>query len=123
MGNVRESLNQGAFAVVARPRTRVVRCRKQLTNCMPRQGGIRVHLSQGHTKGDVMPKKKSGKKVGSWKIKRVGENQLTITIPSGMAIRKDAQVTVEDLLSGIANYMAAKRGLDVTCCSASVMVA
>jgi hypothetical protein len=75
-------------------------------------------------KGNGMAKKKNArKKVGSWKIKRIGENQLAITIPAGMNIRKGADVTVEDLLSGIANYMAAKRGLDVTCCSASVMVA
>ena len=71
-----------------------------------------------------MAKKKSGrKKVGTWKIKRVGENQLTVTIPAGMTIRNDAPVTVEDLLSGIANYMAAKKGLTVSCCSANLMVA
>jgi hypothetical protein len=67
-------------------------------------------------------KKRSKKKVGTWKIKRVGENQLAVTIPDGMTIRSDAPVTVEDLLSGIANYMAAKRGLPVTCCSANLMV-
>ena len=71
-----------------------------------------------------MARKKSRKrKVGTWKIKRIGENQLTVTIPEGMTIRTDAGVTVEDLLSGIANYMAAKKGLTVACCSASLMVA
>jgi hypothetical protein len=77
-----------------------------------------------HQQGrDIMAKKKSSKKrVGAWKIKRVGENQLAITIPTGMTIRNDAPVTVEDLLSGIANYMAAKKGLPVTCCSANLMV-
>jgi hypothetical protein len=68
-------------------------------------------------------KKRSKKKVGTWKIKRVGENQLTVTIPDGMTIRGDAEVTVEDLLSGIANFMAAKKGLVVSCCSANLMVA
>jgi hypothetical protein len=68
-------------------------------------------------------KKRSKKKVGKWKIKRIGENQLAITLPAGMTIRGDAEVTVEDLLSGIANFMAAKKGLVVSCCSASVMVA
>jgi hypothetical protein len=72
---------------------------------------------------DIMAKKRTSKKrVGAWKIKRVGENQLAITIPTGMTIRNDAPVTVEDLLSGIANYMAAKKGLPVTCCSANLMV-
>lgn len=67
--------------------------------------------------------KSRSKKVGKWKIKRVGDNQLSITIPEGMTIRGDAQITVEDLLSGIANYMAAKKGLTVSCCSANLMVA
>ena len=67
--------------------------------------------------------KASKKKLGRWKIKRVGENQLAITIPPGMTIRGEAEVTVEDLLSGIANYMAAKKGLTVGCCSANLMVA
>jgi hypothetical protein len=70
-----------------------------------------------------MAKKKGGKKVGTWKIKRVGENELHVTIPEGMTIRSDVPVTVEDLLSGIANYMAAKKNLTVTCCSANLMVA
>jgi hypothetical protein len=65
----------------------------------------------------------SKKKLGRWKIKRMGENQLTVTIPPGMTIRGKADVTVEDLLSGIANYMAAKKGLTVSCCSANLMVA
>ena len=70
------------------------------------------------------PKGKSGKKkVGRWKIKRTGENELTITLPTGMAIKKGADVTVEDLLSGIANYMVAKSGAEPACCSASLMVA
>lgn len=68
-------------------------------------------------------KKTGAKKVGTWKIKRVGENQLSVTIPTGMTIRDDAPVTVEDLLSGIANYMAAKKGLTISCCSANLMVA
>jgi hypothetical protein len=67
--------------------------------------------------------KSDSKKVGNWKIKRVGDNQLSITIPEGMTIRGDAQITVEDLLSGIANYMAAKKGLTISCCSANLMVA
>lgn len=63
------------------------------------------------------------KKVGKWKIRRTGENELTITLPSGMAIKEGAEVTVEDLLSGIANYMVAKSGAEPACCSASLMVA
>jgi hypothetical protein len=70
-----------------------------------------------------MAARKSRKKVGTWKIKRVGENELHVTIPDGMTIRSNAPVTVEDLLSGIANYMAAKKGLTVACCSANLMVA
>jgi hypothetical protein len=58
-----------------------------------------------------MAKNKSGKrKVGTWKIKRVSGNQLTVTIPSGLAIRNDAPVAVEDLLSDIASHMAANKG-------------
>jgi hypothetical protein len=68
-------------------------------------------------------KKGKKKRLGNWKIQRVGENQLTITIPPGMTIRGQANVTVEDLLSGIANFMAAKKGRTVACCSANLMVA
>src|ERR1700739_858408 len=66
-----------------------------------RPGCIRCRTNR---EGEIMATRKPRKKkVGTWKIKRVGENQLAITIPDGMTIRSDAPVTVEDLLSGIAN--------------------
>ena len=39
-------------------------------------------------------KKRGKKKVGKWTIKRVGENQLAITLPAGMTIRDTETLTL-----------------------------
>jgi hypothetical protein len=62
------------------------------------------------------------KKLGRWKIKRVGENQLSLTLPDGMTMKGDGPITVEDLLTGIASYMAAKKGPVPECCTTNLMV-
>ncbi len=71
------------------------------------------------------PRKKPAKKrkLGRWKFKRVGENQLSLTLPDGMTLKGNDPLTIEDLLTGIANYMAAKKGPVPECCTTNLMVA
>lgn len=64
----------------------------------------------------------TGKKLGNWKIKRAGENQIVVTIPEGMTIQGD-QLTVEDLMGAISNYMIVKKGRVLACCSGNVAIA
>jgi hypothetical protein len=68
-------------------------------------------------------KKPKKKKLGRWKIKRVGDNQLSLTLPDGMSLKGNDPLTIEDLLTGIANYMAAKKGPVPECCTTNLMVA
>ena len=68
-------------------------------------------------------KRKARKKLGSWKVRRVGDNQLMVTLPDGMKMTSKGPVKIEEVLSGIANYMAAKKDPTIKCCSVSLMVA
>jgi hypothetical protein len=68
-------------------------------------------------------KGKRRKKLGSWKVRRVGENQLMVTLPAGMKMTSTGPIKIEDLLSGIANYISAKKDPTITCCSVNLMVA
>lgn len=68
-------------------------------------------------------KRPTRKKLGPWKVKRVGDDQLLVRLPSGMKIKGKEPISIEDLLSGIANYMVAKRDPQLACCSKKVMVA
>jgi len=74
-----------------------------------------------------MPESKKGtekptKKLGTWKIKRVGDNQLMVTIPEGMRITGE-NLTIEDLLGAISNYIVVRRGRVLACCSGNVAIA
>jgi hypothetical protein len=64
----------------------------------------------------------SGKKLGEWKVRRSGDNQITLTIPEGMTIKGD-DLTVEDVLGAISNYMVVKKGRVLACCSGNVAIA
>lgn len=74
--------------------------------------------------GKKAPKKKPTlKKVGRWKVKRVGEDQLLVKLPSGMKIKGKEAINIEDLLAGIANSLVARKDPQIRCCSKKVMVA
>ena len=62
------------------------------------------------------------KKLGTWKIKRVGDNQIMVTIPDGMKIQGDS-LSVEDLLAAAANYQVVKKGRALACCSGNIAIA
>lgn len=64
----------------------------------------------------------SGKALGSWKVKRSGERQLVLTIPAGMRLKGD-ELTIEDVLGAISNYMVVKKGRVLACCSGNVAIA
>ena len=67
--------------------------------------------------------KRAKKKLGNWKVRRVGDNQLMVTIPAGMKMAAKGPITIEDVLGGIANYIAAKKNPSIACCSVNLMVA
>ena len=64
----------------------------------------------------------SGKALGNWKVRRAGEKQLLITIPPGLSIKGD-NLTIEDVLGAISNYMVVKKGRVLACCSGNVAIA
>jgi len=62
------------------------------------------------------------KKLGEWEVKRSGEREIIVTIPEGMRIQHD-DLTIEDLLGAISNYMVVKKGRVLACCSGNVAIA
>lgn len=66
--------------------------------------------------------KEPGKRLGTWKVKRAGNNQIVITIPDGMKIVGE-ELTIEDILGAVANYMVVKRGRILACCSGNIAIA
>lgn len=64
----------------------------------------------------------SSKQMGTWKVKRAGENQLIVTVPSGLTIQGD-DLTIEDLLGAISNYMVVRKGRTLACCSGNIAIA
>lgn len=64
----------------------------------------------------------SGNALGTWKVRRSGENQIVLTIPNGMKIQGDA-LNIEDILGAISNYMIVKKGRPLSCCSGNVAIA
>lgn len=68
------------------------------------------------------PEKPKRKKLGSWKIRRVGTNRVMLTIPKGMEIIGKT-LTVEDLLGAVSNYMVVKKGRVLGCCSGNIAIA
>jgi len=61
-------------------------------------------------------------KLGTWKVKRVGDNQILITIPSSMKL-KGQKLVIEDVVAAASNYMVVKKGRVLACCSGNVAIA
>ena len=70
----------------------------------------------------LTPRTKSGKKLGKWKINRVGKDKLEITIPKGMSVKGD-EISIEDIVAAGANYMVVREGRVLACCSGNVAIA
>ena len=67
-------------------------------------------------------KSKSTKKLGPWKVKRVGDDQILITVPKGMKI-KGKNLVIEDVLAAGTNYVVVKKGRVLACCSGNIAIA
>ncbi len=68
-------------------------------------------------------KQKTGRKeLGDWTIKRVGDDQILLTIPDGMKIQAD-ELSLEDLIAAGANYQVVKQGRILACCSGNIAIA
>jgi hypothetical protein len=62
--------------------------------------------------------------VGEWQVRRIGDNQLHLTLPSGLILDPDEPImTIEHVLRTIANTYMIKKGQIPKCCGASEMVA
>ena len=68
------------------------------------------------------PEKPKRKKLGTWKVRRVGTQQIILTIPKGMEII-GKNLTIEDLLGAVSNYMVVKKGRVLACCSGNIAIA
>ena len=64
----------------------------------------------------------SGRRLGEWTVKRVGENQILLTIPDGMTL-KGSDLTIEDVAAAASNYFVVKKGRVLSCCSGNVAIA
>lgn len=62
------------------------------------------------------------KELGNWRIKRVGDNQILLTIPDGMKIQS-GRLTLEDVLAAGINYQVVKKGRILACCSGNIAIA
>lgn len=69
-----------------------------------------------------MAQKKGAQKLGNWKVKRTGDNQITLTVPDGVAIQGD-NLTIEDVLGAISNYIVVRKGRVLACCSGNIAIA
>jgi hypothetical protein len=68
------------------------------------------------------PRTASNKLLGTWKVKRVGETQILLTIPKGMSI-KGRTLVIEDIVAAGSNYMVVRKGRVLACCSGNVAIA
>ncbi len=68
------------------------------------------------------PRTLSGKKLGRWSIKRVGDDEVLVKIPAGMTI-KGRRLSEEDLLAALSNFMVVKKGRPLACCSGNIAIA
>ncbi len=66
--------------------------------------------------------KHGSKTLGEWSVRRVGDNQIMLTIPDGMTLKGD-DLTIEDVLAAGANYQVVKRGRVLACCSGNIAIA
>ncbi len=64
----------------------------------------------------------SGRPLGEWTVKRVGDNQILLTIPDGMTL-KGTDLTIEDVTAAASNYFVVKKGRVLSCCSGNVAIA
>jgi hypothetical protein len=68
------------------------------------------------------PRTASGKRLGIWKVKRVGDAQILLTIPAGMSI-KGQELAIEDVVAAASNYLVVRKGRVLRCCSGNVAIA
>lgn len=66
--------------------------------------------------------KERGRQLGEWSVRRVGDDQILVTIPEGMKIQGD-DLAIEDVVAAAANYQVVKRGRALACCSGNVAIA
>lgn len=76
---------------------------------------------QGETGGEDKGKGRS-KYLGEWRVKRVGDDQILLTIPDGMTLQGD-DLAIEDVAAAVSNYMVVKKGRVLACCSGNVAIA
>ncbi len=68
-------------------------------------------------------KGKKKTKLGDWKVERESDNKVVVTLPKGMEVIGD-DLTIEDVLSAIANHKAITSGrVVVKCCSGNMAIA
>lgn len=67
-------------------------------------------------------KGRPGKELGTWEVKRTGEDEITLRLPEGMSIEGD-ELEIEDLLGAISNYFVVKSGRVLACCSGNIAIA
>ena len=68
------------------------------------------------------PEKPKRKRLGTWKVRRVGTQKIMLTVPKGMEI-VGKNLTIEDLLGAVSNYMVVKKGRVLSCCSGNIAIA
>lgn len=73
-------------------------------------------------KKDDVAKTLSGNVLGDWEVKRVGDNQIVLTIPEGMKLQGE-EISIEDIMAAGANYLVVKQGNVLACCSGNIAIA
>lgn len=64
----------------------------------------------------------TGKKLGDWKVERVVDNQIILTIPEGMTLQGN-EISIEDVMAAGANYFVVKQGRALAYCGGNVAIA
>jgi len=70
---------------------------------------------------DKRKSRKKSPRLGKWKVKRVGENQIELTLPKGMVITGEP-LSIEDVLKAIANSIPPDAPT-LKCCSGNTAIA
>jgi len=67
-------------------------------------------------------RQKAPKELGEWTVRRMGDNQIVLTVLEGMTLKGD-DLTIEDVAAAAANYAVVKQGRVPACCSGNVAIA
>lgn len=82
----------------------------------------RLHHENLIKKEKKMNDKRKPQRTDEWKVERLGESQLVLTLPNNINITDD-NVTIDDVLTAIANHNTVKKGRVIAkCCSANLMM-